>query len=311
MSSLLVSTWETGLFSVQGKLVRQELAGQSVRGLIDDGQGGVLAIVGSHALCGRSREAVWTEVARSEAELYGCVKIGGAIFAGTDDARVLRFDANGTEHNLMGFERVAGRDKWYPGGMLVDGQWLGPPLGVRSMSVTCDGALLVNVHVGGIPRSADGGASWLPTIEIDSDVHQVCAHPTRPELVIAAAAVGLCVSRDGGVSWTIEQDGLHAPHCAAVAFGRNEIFVSAATDPFAEQGAVYRRPIEGNGPLKPVGGGLPLWLGGGVDTDCIAARDAMIAVIDRSGNLYLSQDDGGSWSQLCTGLAIPSGLHIC
>jgi hypothetical protein len=36
------------------------------------------------------------------------------------------------------------------------------------MTMTCDGAvLLVNVHVGGIPRSADGGASWQPTIDTD------------------------------------------------------------------------------------------------------------------------------------------------
>jgi photosystem II stability/assembly factor-like uncharacterized protein len=196
--------------------------------------------------------------------------------------------------------------------MLVDGQWRGPPLGVRSMSATCDGrALLVNVHVGGIPRSMDAGATWLPTIAIDSDVHQVCAHPTRPDLVIAAAAVGLCISRDGGVTWIIEQEGMHAPHCAAVAFGRNDIFVSAATDPFAEQGAVYRRPIEGRGPLQPVGGGLPPWLSGGVDTDCIAARGAMLAMIDWSGALYVSHDDGATWARLSDGLAGPSGLYLC
>jgi photosystem II stability/assembly factor-like uncharacterized protein len=312
MPTLLVSTWETGLFSVTAKSVRHELAGQAVRGLIDDGQGGVLAIVGAHALCRRSRAGEWSEIARSEAELYDCVKLGEAIFAGTSDARVLRVDPDGTAHTLTGFEQVAGRETWHPGGMMVDGQWRGPPLGVRSMSATCDGgALLVNVHVGGIPRSTDAGATWRPTIEIDSDVHQVCAHPTRPDLVIAAAAVGLCVSRDGGVTWAIEQEGLHAPHCAAVAFGRNDLFVSAATDPFAEQGAVYRRPIEGVGPLQRVSGGLPRWLSGGVDTDCIAARGPMLAVIDGSGALYFSQDDGASWAKLSEGPAGPSGLYIC
>ena len=71
------------------------------------------------------------------------------------------------------------------------------------MAATCDGAvLLVNVHVGGVPRSTDSGLTWRPPIDINSDVHQVCAHPTRPDIVIAAA--GLCISRDAGATWTIE-----------------------------------------------------------------------------------------------------------
>jgi hypothetical protein len=152
---------------------------------------------------------------------------------------------------------------------------MGPPLGIRSMAATCDGVLLANVHVGGIPRSTDSGLTWRPTIDINSDVHQVCAHPTRPEIVIAASAVGLCMSRDAGATWTIEQQGLHALHCSAVAFGRNDIFVSASTDPFAAQGAVYRRPIDGNGLLQPLGGGMPQWIDGKADT---AQRDAIAAL---------------------------------
>ena len=136
------------------------------------------------------------------------------------------------------------------------------------------------------------------------------AHPTRPEIVIAAAAAGLCVSRDAGATWTIEHEGLHAPHCSAVAFGRNDIFVSASVDPFSEQGAVYRRAIDGEGPLKPLGGGMPEWTDGKADTDCIATRDSTLAVIDWSGHLYVSQDDGASWSCQVDGLAGPSGLHI-
>jgi hypothetical protein len=57
--------------------------------------------------------------------------------------------------------------------------------------------------------------------------------------------------------------------------------VSASTDPFAKQGAVYHRPIDGNGPLQPLGGGMPRWIDGKADTDCIATRDSMVAVIDR------------------------------
>jgi len=40
--------------------------------------------------------------------------------------------------------------------------------------------------------------SWAPTVDIESDVHQVLAHPSRAEVVLAAAADGFGVSRDGG-----------------------------------------------------------------------------------------------------------------
>lgn len=310
--TILVATWGNGLFSVTGETVHQELANQSVRGLADGGHGSVLAIVGRHSLCRRSSDGEWTEIAKSEFELSCCVPIGDVVFVGTDDAQVLRIDPDGTQHCLTGFDTVPGRDQWYAGTAIVDGKVMGPPLGIRSMTATCDAAvLLANVHVGGIPRSTDGGLTWQPTIDIESDVHQVCAHPTRPDLVIAASAVGLCMSRDAGATWTIEQRGLHAPHCSAVAFGRNDVFVSASADPFSAQGAVYRRPIGSDEPLQPLGGGMPAWTDGRADTDCITARDSTVAVIDGSGRLYVSQDDGATWScPIDRRLPEPSGLHI-
>jgi photosystem II stability/assembly factor-like uncharacterized protein len=240
--------------------------------------------------------------------------MGDSLFVGTENAQILRVDPDGTMERLKGFDTVEGRDKWYAGAAVVDGKLMGPPLGIRSMTATCAGILLANVHVGGIPRSTDGGSTWRPTIDIDSDVHQVCAHPTRPDIVIAAAAAGFCMSRDAGATWTIEQQGLHAHYCSSVAFGRTDIFVAASTDHFAAQGAIYRRPIDSNGPLKPLGAGLPKWLDGIADTDCIATRDAMVAVIDRSGCLYVSHDDGATWVSPVDRLTRsgwgPSGLFI-
>ncbi len=310
--SILVATWDNGLFSVTGKTVRQELINQSVRSLVADGRGGVLAIVGRHSLLRRSSDGEWTAIAKSEFQLSCCVPIGNVVFLGTDDANILRVGPDGAQQRLAGFDAVAGRDTWYAGSAIIDGKRVGPPLGIRSMAATCGGAvLLANVHVGGIPRSTDAGLTWRPTIDINSDVHQVCAHPTRPEIVIAAAAVGLCISRDSGATWTIEQRGLHAHHCSAVAFGRNDIFVAASTDPFATQGAVYQRPIDSNDPLRPLAGGMPRWIDGKADTDCIATRDSMTAVIDRSGRLYVSHDDADTWSCPIERLAVPSGLYIC
>jgi hypothetical protein len=309
MTTILVSTWEHGLLRVDGTTVSQELDAPCVRSPTDDGAGGVLAVVGGHSLYRRYPSGEWTDIAWSHHDLSCCVASGDAIFVGTDDARMMRIDVAHSMNALEGFDRVAGRDTWYAGQAIVDGQPMGPPLGVRSVTATCDGVVLVNVHVGGIPRSTDGGATWAPTLDVDADAHQVLAHPTRPDLAIAAAAVGLCVSRDGGATWRVEQEGLHATHGLAVAFGQRDLFISTAVDPFSDEGAVYRRPIDGEGPLERVGGGLPQWIA--VDTDCMATRGPMAAIVDKAGRLFASEDDGATWSSLVEDLPFPSGLFIC
>jgi len=252
----------------------------------------------------------WMTLATSEVPLSCCVSVGDVIYVGTDDARVLRVGETGDIEPLRGFEAVAGRDTWYAGSAVIDGQRVGPPLGIRSITVTADRrVLLANVHVGGIPRSTDGGATWHATIDIDTDVHEVCAHPTDPGIVIAAAAVGLCVSHDGGATWTVEQDGLHASYCSAVAFLGNDIVVAASTDHFAKQGAIYRRPLDRRQAFEPVGG-LPRWIDGIADTRCIATHASAAAVADRAGNLWLSTDSGQTWVRHAERLPAPSSVLI-
>jgi hypothetical protein len=311
--TLLLATWSDGLFAVAGNEQREEIAGLCVRGLAADGRGGVLAIVGGHSLRTRSPRGEWAIVATSEFELSCCVAVGDSVYVGTDDARMLRLsDGSRVLETIEAFDSVPGRNNWVAGSAIVNGQRIGPPLGVRSLAVNSSGStLFANVHIGGIPRSIDGGRSWQPTIDIESDVHEVHAHPERSEIVVAAAAVGLCISRDSGASWVIEKEGLHAPHCSAVAISGENIFISASKDPFAEQGRLYRRSLKLDGRLAPVEGGMPRWTGGIVDTGCIAASGSSIVVVDRAGNLYVSEDFGQAWSCRSTGLVNPSGVIRC
>jgi len=311
--TILVATWGDGLFAVTGDGRAQEIANQPVRGLAADGRGGALAIVGQHSLCRRAASGEWTTVATSEFELSCCVAAGDAIYVGTDDARMLRLSEGGSVLDPVdGFDRVAGRDAWFAGSAMVNGQRVGPPLGIRSVAANANGSIVfANVHVGGIPRSMDGGRTWQPTIDIHSDVHEVRAHPADADMVVAASAVGLCISRDAGTTWTIERNGLHASHCSAVAFSGDDILVSASIDPFAAQGRIYRRPIRPDGDLVAVEEGMPPWTAGGVDTGCIVTNGAMIAVADRGGNLYVSIEFGRAWSCRSSGLPAPSGVLIC
>jgi photosystem II stability/assembly factor-like uncharacterized protein len=312
-STILVSTWGDGLFEVTGDGRTQEIANQPVRGLAPDGRGGALAIVGQHSLRRRGSGGEWATIATSEFELSCCMSVRDTIYVGTDDARMLRLAPGGSVlEPIDGFDSVPGRDTWYAGSAMVNGQRLGPPLGIRSVAANSNGGVLfANVHVGGIPRSTDGGRTWQPTVDINSDVHEVRAHPSNPDLVVAASSVGLWISRDAGATWTIESDGLHASHCYAVAFSGDDVFLSASTDFFAAEGRIYRRPVKPDGSFEAVEGGMPAWTGGVADTRCIAANGPSIAVADKVGSLFGSDDFGRSWSRRSIGLPGPSGVLIC
>jgi hypothetical protein len=277
-----VATWRDGLFVIGGDTINQEFHAQSVGALAPDGRGDALAIVNGCSLRRRAPNGAWSTIATTELDLACCVAVGDVIYVGSNDAAVLRVGADGKLERLRGFDAVAGRDTWYAGSAVINGQRVGPPLGIRSMTASPDGSvLLANVHVGGIPRSTDSGATWHPTIDIDSDVHEVRVHPNRPEVVMAAAAIGLCASRDGGVTWSVEREGL-----------------------------IYRRRVDDNGPLVAVAGGLPVWIEGIADTRCIATHGLAAALADRNGNLYISADAGRSWSRRVDGLPTPSSVLI-
>jgi hypothetical protein len=308
---VLVATWRDGLFVVSGETRDQELDTQSVRALAPDGQGGALAIVNGRTLRRRAPDGVWSTMATTDMDLACCVAVGDVIYVGTDDAHVLRLDARGRLEQLRGFDAITGRETWYAGSAVINGQRVGPPLGIRSITATPDGAvLLANVHVGGVPRSIDNGVTWQPSIDIHSDDHEVRAHPNRPGVVMAAAAIGLCTSDDGGATWDVEQEGLHASYCSAVAFAGDDVLVSASVDHFAEQGAIYRRRVDRDNALVAVGEGLPPWTDGIVDTGCIATGGSAVALADRKGNLYISADTGRSWSRRANGLPPPSSVLV-
>ena len=311
--TILVATWGDGLFAVTDDGRTQEIAGQPVRGLAPDGGGGALAIVGRHSLQRRAPGGEWTTVATSKFELSCCMAVQDVIFVGTDDARLLRLShGGGALDPIDGFDNIAGRDAWFAGSAIVNGQRLGPPLGIRSVAANSNGSILfANVHVGGIPRSMDGGKTWQPTIDINSDVHQVCAHQADPDIVVAASAIGLGISRDAGATWSIERDGLHAAYCSAVALSGDSIFVSASTDHFATRGRIYRRPIRPEGDIVAVEDGLPEWINGIADTGCMATNGSTIVVVDKAGTLYMSTEFGLAWSRVSSEVPTPSSVLIC
>lgn len=269
--------------------------GGPVSALASDG--GVWAVTGDHRVQLSPDGLQWTPTATIPDLAIRCVlPAKGATYLGTSEAHLYRLQ-DGEPQQVDAFEEVEGRDTWHT-------PWGGPP-DTRSLSIADDGALYANVHVGGIPRSADEGRTWTPTIDIDADVHQVLAHR---DLVLAACAPGLAVSSDAGRTWRIDADGLHARYCRAVAVCDDTLLVSASTGPFTEQAAVYRRPVRSDGAFEKCAGGLPEWFGANVDTRCLVTDDERAAIGTDEGEVWLSEDQGRSWERAASGLLTLSCL---
>lgn len=290
---ILVGT-SGGLFELRGDdcVQAQELAGCEITALARE-ERARWAIVEGRQVWRARPDGKWQEVAKAKRWRLTClVPTATGLYVGTESAHLLRL-ADGTLVPVRSFDEAEGRQAWYT-------PW-GEPADVRSIAADRGDAIYVNVHVGGVVRSRDGGRSWRPTLDIESDVHQVIAHPTRPSVVLVAAAVGFGVSRDRGDSWSFQTGGLHATYLRAVAIAGSTVLVTASTGPGSRRSAVYRKALDRDEPFEHCRQGLPEWFGENIDTGCLAASGSAVAFGARDA-VFRSTDRGGRWELLAKGL---------
>jgi photosystem II stability/assembly factor-like uncharacterized protein len=100
--------------------------------------------------------------------------------------------------------------------------------------------LAVGIELGGVMRSADGGATWIDhNAQAHSDAHQLLTHPLAPHRIYEAAGQGIARSDDLGASWQRFAEGLDRHYGWAQAIDPDDPdlwYVSISRGPFAAHG---------------------------------------------------------------------------
>jgi hypothetical protein len=278
----------------------EALTGHAVTALALDGPR-TWAIVDGTALW-EERDGRWSRRASIDGPPATCVApTREGVLVGTEQAHLLRLRGDDLAP-VEAFERVDGRRAWYT-------PW-GDPADVRSLAVGGDGALHVNVHVGGVVRSRDGGVTWTPTVDIETDVHQVLAHPARRDVVLVAAAEGFGLSTDGGDTWQFTTAGLHAHYLRAVAVAGEHVLVSASAGFHGRRSVVYRKRLDGAARFERREAGLPKWFDDNIDTACLAAAGQLVVFGTADGRVFRSHDTGEHWELAAKGLSPVTGVLV-
>jgi hypothetical protein len=218
----------------------------------------------------------------------------GTVWVGGDNAGLWRLTGNRLVEETS-FQEAPSRTQWHT-------PWGGPP---AVFSMASDGAhLYVNVHVGGILRSVDG-TSWVPTIDLHDDVHQVTIG-NDGRVWAATGRRGLAESSDRGATWRYHSHGLHAHYLLAVAAVTDGVLVGASSGHSARDGAVYRFGRDGFVRCR----GLPDDLDGAVGPRHLAADGDHAVVAVPNGDVYASDDGGYGWTRLATGFFAVSEVTV-
>jgi photosystem II stability/assembly factor-like uncharacterized protein len=167
----------------------------------------------------------------------------------------------------------------------------------------------LDIHVGGIVRTRDGGRTWEAVNNgLEEDVHQVATHPSKPERVYAATADGFYLSEDEGATWQRRNEGVTNLYCRGIAVHPKNpdiILVSGSPSPppswrrGGPQFALFRTEDAGR-TWRRVIDGLPCPCPSVIDTNNIAFSHAdpdLVLCALRSGELFMSRDAGTKWEK--------------
>jgi BNR/Asp-box repeat len=228
----------------------------------------------------------------------------GALLCGTEPARLFRsIDEGRTWVELEGIRAIPDHVDWYlpyspRAGALRN---LYTPPGSQSQ-------MLAAVEVGGLLRSADGGATWtIAPIGPNDDIHQVTGHPSDPDLLWSSmgyaalksrrrdgsspALGGVGRSRDGGRTWDI----LHTDYTrSAIVPAASPESVLAGPAPEVGQKGRIDVSTDGGETWQGASHGIDVPMGDMVELFVPAPDDTIFAVCS-GGRLLRSAPDAWAW----------------
>jgi photosystem II stability/assembly factor-like uncharacterized protein len=254
--------------------------------------------------------------------------VGGRprLYAGTQPAHLFYSDdlgQNWTE--LPGLRQVPGVDKWtFPG----------PPHQAHVKSLAFDprraDTIYAAVEVGGFLKSEDGGRTWKTVSGLNPDAHRVLAPASDPGSVYLimpttnaepADLAGVCVSRDGGGSWTslTPKDfriGYVDPILIHPRNGDLMFVAGAKTGPgtwrkLHTADARVARSRDGGKSWEILGNGLPEHIRGNIEATAMDVWNGGFALFagTTDGDVFYSDDEGESWRKIIQKIGAVSKAH--
>jgi hypothetical protein len=237
----------------------------------------------------------------------------GTILCGTEPARLFRSSDEGrTWTELAGVRALGVHDQWF----LPYSPRAGAVRNFYSPPGSPD-VLLAAVEVGGLLRSADGGATWsIAPIGPNDDIHQITGDPRDPSLLwssLGYAALrsrqrgagapplgGVGRSRDGGATWTV----LHTDYTrsAIVPPERPELLLAGPAPEVGRNGRIVVSADQGES-WEPAAAGVDTPMADMVEL-FVPAPDGSVYAVCSGGRLLRSAPDAWRWTS-----ALPAGVE--
>jgi photosystem II stability/assembly factor-like uncharacterized protein len=224
------------------------------------------------------------------------------VYAGTEPSNLYRSEDGGKTWQLLpDLRRLPSEPRW----SFPPRPWT-HHVSTIALHPTDPDSLAVGIELGGVMRSADGGATWIDhNPQAHSDAHQLLTHPLAPHRVYEVAGQGIAISPDRGQSWRRLGDGLDRHYAWAVA--------ADSADPDLWYASVSRGPYAAHGRgdgqavlVRSRGNGFSAVDHWGDDASLRRMPYALAALPGqagglvaglRGGSLMVTGDAGDTWSR--------------
>lgn len=149
------------------------------------------------------------------------------------------------------------------------------------------GAVLDPTYQGRILRTTDGGDSWT-TLDVPDEHILALVSDERTQVLVAATADALLVSRDDGQTWD-EHGNVAGDALIDAAVGGDDLYLASSTSVWAVRGLLTGEPHD----IEQVFDGSGSFSEG---VDGLVANDVVVSILNRKDDVYASYDAGGTWS---------------